>query len=130
RAVAGRAVWGVPGPWSAADPAGPAQIAWDTKVVSLSARAFEIDVRGKTFRAVTPTVDVTSDPGTPTYRTLAGHWKENGVAMRMNIYFAGDSSATWAEEIRIYDGEDAGGWLTARGVFFNAALGSPWSGGE
>jgi hypothetical protein len=127
--VGGRAGSGVPGPSSAAaDPAGPVQIAWDTKVVSLSARAFEIDVRGKTFRAATPTVDVTSDPGTPTYRTLEATWKENGVAMRMNIYFAGDSSATWAEEIRISDGEDAGGWLTGRGIFFKAPLGAAWTG--
>jgi hypothetical protein len=110
--------------------AGPAQIAWDTKVVSLSARAFEIDVRGKTFRAATPTVQLASDPGTPTYRTLEATWKENGVEMRLNIYFAGDASATWAEEIRIYDGEVDGGWLTTRGVFFKAPLGVAWTGDE
>jgi len=66
-------------------------------------RDFSIDVGGKTFRAATPNVEIHSDPGTLTYRTLEVTWKENGVEMRVNIYFAGDAQASWAEEIRISD---------------------------
>ena len=43
--------------------AATAQIEWKTEVVALTAREFAIDVRGKTFRATTPNVDVHSDPG-------------------------------------------------------------------
>ena len=121
------------GPW-VPGPSGPAaavvtnQIEWKTDVVALAAREFSIDVRGKTFRAVTPQVIVTSDLGTPTYRTLEATWIENGVEMRLHLYFAGDASATWVEEIRIYDGEVAGKWLTARGMFFKTPLGGAWTG--
>ena len=73
---------------------------------------------------------MTSDPGTLTSRTLEATWKENGVEMRMNIYFTGDSGATWADEVRIYDGEVAGDWLTARGIFFKTPLGAAWTGDE
>ncbi|MFL5687884.1 MAG: anti-sigma factor family protein, partial [Chloroflexota bacterium] len=83
------------------DPSEPAganvtnQIEWKTDVVALTARKFEIDVRGKTFLAATPKVKVDSDPGTLTYRTLEAAWQENGVEMRMNMYFAGDAASTW-----------------------------------
>ena len=60
-----------------------------------------------------PNVDVHSDPGTLTYRTLEATWRENGVEMRLNMYFAGDAASTWVEEVRIYDGEVDGKWLTA-----------------
>ena len=121
---------GVPGPSEPAAAIVTNQIEWKTDVVGLAAREFSIDVRGKTFRAAAPQVIVTSDPGTPTYRTLEATWIENGVEMRLNIYFAGDAAASWVEEIRIYDGEVAGKWLTARGTFFKTPLGGTWIGDQ
>ncbi|MFL5719854.1 MAG: anti-sigma factor family protein, partial [Chloroflexota bacterium] len=103
------------------------QIEWKTKLVALTAREFSIDVGGKTFRAATPNVAVNSDPGTATYRTLEATWMENGVEMRLNMYFTGDASASWANEIRIYDGEPRGEWLTARGVLFKTPAGKAWT---
>jgi hypothetical protein len=112
------------------DAAATAQITWKTEVVLLTAQEFSIDVGGKTFRAATPKVAVNSDPGTLTYRTLEATWQENGVEMRVNIYFAGDAQASWAEEIRIYDGEVQGEWLTARGTYFKTPLGGAWTGDQ
>jgi hypothetical protein len=107
-----------------------AQINWKTQVVLLMAREFSIDVRGKTFRAATPAIDVSSDPGNATYRTLEATWKENGVEMRLSLYFKGDAIASWVDEIRIYDGEVDGKWLTARGTFFKTPLGAQWTGDQ
>ena len=80
------------------------QISWKTDVVSLTAREFSIVAGGKTFRAATPKVDVQSDPGDATYRTLEATWQENGVEMRLNLYFGGDATAWWVDEVRIYNG--------------------------
>ncbi|MFL5672908.1 MAG: anti-sigma factor family protein, partial [Chloroflexota bacterium] len=129
--VGGRA--GVP---PAAGPSnGPAekagnQIEWKTKLVALTAREFSIDVGGKTFRAATPKVGLNSDPGTPTYRTLEATWLENGVEMRMNLYFRGDGSSYWVDEVRIYDGAPRGEWLTTRGFYFKAQAGNAWTGDQ
>ena len=51
---------------------------------------------------------VNSDPGDATYRTLEATWRENGVEMRLNLYFGGDASAWWVSEIRIYNGYGQG----------------------
>ncbi len=116
----------------AGDGAGPAaapQIAWQTKVVTLSAADFSIVAGGKTFRGA-GSVALNSDPGDATYRTLEATWRENGVEMRLNLYFGGDASAWWVSEIRIYNGSARGEWLSARGSFFKSALGSAWSGDQ
>ena len=110
--------------------AGAVQISWKTDVVALTAREFSIDVRGKTFHATGMSVDLHSDPGNATYRTLEATWRENGVEMRMNLYFGGDATASWVEEIRIYDGEVAADWLTTRGTFFKTPLGGGWAGDQ
>jgi hypothetical protein len=121
----------VPGPSEPASVDGdPLQVEWKTDVVLLTAREFAIDVRGKTFHATSPNVDVHSDPGTLTYRTLEATWHENSVEMRLNLYFAGDATASWVEEIRIYDGEPAGEWLETRGTFFKTPLGGAWTGDQ
>jgi hypothetical protein len=115
----------------AGDGAGPAagapQVAWQTKVVSLTAMDFSILAGGKTFRGVAP-IEVSSDPGDATYRTLEATWHEHGVEMRLNLYFDGDAGTWWVNEIRVYDGTANPGWLYARGTFFKTALGGTWSG--
>ena len=121
----------VPGPSDAGDAVNTTnQIEWKTDVVALTAREFSIEVGGKTFHAATPTVDVHSDPGDATYRTLEATWKESGVEMRMNLYWAGDATASWVNEIRIYDGEVSGHWLTAGGTYFKTPVGGGWTGDQ
>lgn len=123
---------GTPGDAAGASgtPVDDLQVVWKTEVVALMAREFAIDVGGKTYRAGVPRVDLNSDPGTLTYRTLEVTWQENGVEMRLNMYFAGDATAWWVEEIRIYNGEPQGEWLEARGTYFKSALGAVWSGDQ
>jgi len=128
-AGAGRGGNGEPG--ATQDPgAVAAQIEWKTGVVALAARAFTIEAGGKTFRASVPSVDVHSDPGNATYRTLEATWRENGVEMRLNLYFKSDATAWWVDEIRIYDGTAKPEWLTARGTFFKTPLGATWTGDQ
>jgi hypothetical protein len=125
------------GPASRGDPGSAApttgtrlQIAWKTEVVALSATDFSIVAGGKTFRAATSTVEVHSDPGNATYRTLEATWQEQGVEMRLNVYFGGDASSWWVDEIRTYNGAPDGQWLYARGTFFKTAIGSTWTGDQ
>jgi hypothetical protein len=54
---------------------------------------------------------VHSDPGDRRYRTLEVTWRERGVEMRMNIYFAADDTHWWATEVRVYDGSADGDWI-------------------
>ncbi len=115
---------------SASPDIGNPQIVWRTDVVVLTAREFWIEVAGKTFRAGTPNVSIHSDPGDATYRTLEAEWTENGVEMRLNLYFKGDESAAWVDEIRIYDGAADGKWLTVRGVFFKTPVRATWTGDQ
>ena len=113
-----------------AAPSGDPQVVWKTEVVALVAQDFSIDVGGKTFRAIVPGVQVSSDPGTATYRTLEATWRENGAEMRVNMYFGGDAGAWWVDEIRIYDGKTPGEWLTTRGTFFKSPVGTTWNGDQ
>lgn len=106
------------------------QISWRTDVVALTAREFSIVVGGVTFRAATPKIDIHSDPGNATYRTLEATWQENGVEMRLYLYFGGDESAWWVDEVRIYNGAANGDWLAARGIFFKTPLGAAWAGDQ
>ena len=90
-----------PGPLDAAAPlnAVPAQITWKSDVALLTARGFSLRAGDKTFLANAP-AKVTSDPGDATSRTLEVAWPENGVDMRVNLYFAGDATTWWVSEIR------------------------------
>jgi hypothetical protein len=128
---AGGRAGATPGPsdGAAAANAVPNQITWKTEVALLAAQGFSVQAGDKTFTGPAP-VKVVSDPGDATYRTLEATWQENGVEMRLNIYFAGDAQASWAEEVWIYDGEVAGKWLTARGTFFKTPLGAAWAGDQ
>jgi hypothetical protein len=91
------------------------QIAWKTDVAMLTARELSIVAGGKTFRAATPKIDVNSDPGNATYRTLEATWFENDVEMRLNLYFGNDATDSWVDEVRVYNGARAGDWLVATG---------------
>jgi hypothetical protein len=126
--IGGRPAGNPPG--TTAPDAANNQISWRTDVVLLTATGFSIEVGGKTFRAATPKVDVHSDPGDATYRTLETTWMENGVEMRLFLYLANDATSWWVSEVRVYNGATKGEWLYAKGPFFQAPLGAAWQGNK
>jgi hypothetical protein len=133
----GGGVMGVGGrPTGTADPnpaavdARPLQIVWKTEVATLTAREFSITAGGRTFLAATPKIDIHSDQGTETYRTLEATWYENDLEMRLNLYFGSDASSSWVDEVRIYNGAQQGDWLVAEGPFFKTPIGAAWTGDQ
>ncbi len=127
---AGRA-GATPGPTGAAAPANaiPAQINWKSDVALLTAQGFSVQAGDKTFSGRAP-AQVQSDPGNATYRTLEATWNEQGVQMRVNLYFSGDATSWWVSEIRAYDGKamPKAEWMTAIGKWFQSPIGQPWTG--
>jgi hypothetical protein len=107
----------------------PAQITWKSDVALLTAQGFSVQAGDKTFSGLAP-VKVDSDPGDATYRTLEATWMEQGVEMRLNLYFAGDASSWWVSEIRAYDGNAVpkAKWMTATGTWFRSPIGQAWTG--
>jgi hypothetical protein len=104
------------------------RVGWKTEVVDLRATDFWIDVAGKRFHG-TPRMQVSSDPGDATYRTLELTWQEHGAEMRVNIYFGGDATTWWIDEIRTYDGTaQSPDWLYYRAPKIRAPLGQAWEG--
>ena len=101
---------------------------WTTAEYTASARSFAIDVNGKTFVAEDPDIEVSGDPGTPTYQTLELTWQEHGVEMRWYVYFTSDGNEWWSNEFRTYDGNDPGEWVTFTGDFFRTPSGQPFTG--
>jgi hypothetical protein len=108
---------------------------WRTDVVEFTADDFWIDVSGKRFTASVPLISVRSDPGNATYRTLEATWQEHGVEMRLNLYFGGDETNWWVDQIRIYDGTVRGEWVAVgpgqpgwAGTWFKAPIGAASSG--
>ena len=104
------------------------QVSWKTDVVSLECADFYIVADGQTFYADVDQVDVHSDPGDEGYCTLELIWQENGVEMRLNMYFKADAQKWWSDEIRTYDGQVNGDWIYYTGTFFESALGEAFSG--
>src|SRR3712207_2155270 len=68
----------------------PHPVRWHTDVVEFVADDFYIETDGRKFVANVPHVDVRSDPGTATYRTLEVTWQEHGVEMRLFLYLTAD----------------------------------------
>ncbi len=104
------------------------QVSWSTDVASLQCADFYIVANGQTFYGDVDQVEVHSDPGWPGYCTLEMIWQENGVEMRLFIYFKADGSKWWADEIRTYDGQANADWIYYTGTFFESPLGEPYSG--
>jgi hypothetical protein len=105
--------------------AGPKLIEWANGVVRLRADGLRIDVGGTELTAP-GRVTVGGDPGTLRSWTLETSWQEAGQEQRINVYFAADTNAWWASEIRVYDHGD---WATfAPGPYFRSPLGVPWTG--
>ncbi|MDD4136221.1 MAG: hypothetical protein PHN66_04095 [Candidatus Shapirobacteria bacterium] len=83
---------------------------WKTNTVSLSADDFYITVDGTNY-APNTTTTINSDPGNPEYTTFETTWFQNGVEMRMNLYFAANSQNYWISEARIYNGKNPANWI-------------------
>jgi len=124
----GAGVLGVGGSATPPPTVGGNAVHWVTNVVELHATDFWIEANGQRFRAVGMPVDVVSDPGDATYRTLELTWKEHGVEMRINLYFDGDRTSSWIDEVRIYDGTAQPKWRTVTGRFAPTLPGTFWSG--
>jgi len=104
------------------------QVHWKTEVVELQAADFWIDTAGRRFLGAGQ-MRVSSDPGSATYRTLELTWLEHGAEMRVNIYFGGDTTHWWVDEIRTYDGTaQSPDWLFYRAPEIRALIGQPWVG--
>ncbi len=109
--------------------AGPgAGSAPDYDGVRFQANGLVIDAGGQVFTLDPTTTVPSTDPGDPAYRTLEWTWKQHGVEMRLNFYFASDGDRWWVSEIRTYDGRQPGEWLTATGRFFERSVGSAYDG--
>jgi hypothetical protein len=100
----------------------------DYEGIRFQANGLVIDAGGQRFTLDPATAAVHSDPGDATYRTLEWTWTQNGVGMRLNLYFASDGDRWWVSEIRTYDGRQPGEWLTATGRFFERSVGSAYDG--
>ncbi|HEY7628552.1 MAG TPA: hypothetical protein VH761_15885 [Ilumatobacteraceae bacterium] len=99
-----------------------------TPTVSLDAASVSVEANGRTF---VPPADTTvgGDPGTwNEYTQLELEWSDDGIPMRINMYFASDGTDWWATELRTYDGNVDGEWIEMPGEFFRSALGTTWHG--
>lgn len=90
------------------------KISWSTPYAWLQADGFYILVNGQKFLG-NQNVKVNSDPVDPSKpyaTTLEATWNENGVEMRLNLYFAYTPGNFWQlTEIRTYNGKNPGDWI-------------------
>lgn len=97
-------------PVFAADTSRVNPIIWKTEYAKLAASNFHIRIGDKFFYGVEP-ISIQSDPG-PAMTTLELSWKENGVDMRMNMYFKMKPDGEWEMyDLRAYNGQSRGDWL-------------------
>ncbi len=106
----------------------PRQLGWLTSTVWLTADEVSIVAQGVTFTPAAQAVEVSSDPGDKTYTTLELTWFEHDVEMRLTMYFHADDQNWWAFEIRTYDGQADGDWITyADALYFVTPLGQAFT---
>jgi len=102
-------------------------VTWETDTVTLTADNFYIQANGEIFTADVDDIDIDGDPGSDEYTTLEVTWMEHDVEMRLYIYFEADDEEWRAFEIRIYDGNDPGEWITWESEQFSAPLGDSYT---
>ena len=96
--------------------------------IRFQASGLAIDAGGQRFTLDPATATVASDAGDPTYRTLEWTWQQNGVEMRLNLYFASDGTRWWVSELRVRDGRAKAEWLTVPGPLFERPIGTAYEG--
>lgn len=90
----------------------PNPIRWDTGTVRLVADDMAIYANGKMFYVDPNSLELHSDPGSPTYTTLEASWQEHGVEMRWYIYFSYTPGDFWkVSEMRVYNGKEDNEWI-------------------
>ena len=88
----------------------PNKINWQTPYVSFNASDFYIKIKDKKFYGKEP-IKIISDPGIEK-TTLEATWQENGVEMRLFMYFQKKLSNMWEMyELRTYNGQNPGDWI-------------------
>lgn len=108
-------------------------IVWDSGAVRLEADSIRIEARG-TFTGTpdivdgAPAIRVSSDRGDAHYRTLEVEWREQGLPLRLFIYFAADDTEWWVTEMRTYDGSSRGEWIYYPGPLFRTPIGDSYVG--
>ncbi|MEM9891324.1 MAG: hypothetical protein AAF962_10725 [Actinomycetota bacterium] len=101
--------------------------------VRLRADEVTVEANGLTFVPVGD-IDLSGDPGYPAsgdepgYKTLELIWRQHDVEMRINLYFASDDQDWWISEIRTYDGNDPGDWITMTDEQARTPLGQAFAG--
>lgn len=99
-------------------------IEWTTPYATLSADNFYIQAEGKIFTG--QNVEIHSDPGDETYTTLEITWFENGVEMRVYIYFEATGSGWRAFELDVYNGRETPDWIIYYDTGITATLGEAY----
>ena len=90
----------------------PNGFTWETSHALLEAQGFYMLIKQRIFDLKNiENLSIHSDPGNSNYTTLEGTWNENGVEMRLNIYFKSNETHWSVDHIRTYDGSLSGGWL-------------------
>lgn len=85
-------------------------ISWSTSYAAFKSGNFYIRIGDKKFYGKEP-VRITSDPGADA-TTLESTWNENGVEMRMYMYFKKIANGEWEMyELRTYNGQQNGDWI-------------------
>jgi len=88
----------------------PNTINWSTSYASLKSDNFYIRIGDKKFYGKEP-IKIQSNPGTDK-TTLEATWNENGLEMRMFMYFQKTDNGEWEMyELRSYNGEQQGDWI-------------------
>jgi hypothetical protein len=116
------------------DPSQGSSFDFNTQVgVRLRAEEVTVEANGLTFVPVGD-IDLSGDRGNPAtddepgYKTLELTWREHDLEMRINLYFASDNDDWWISEIRTYDGNDPGEWITMTGEQARTPLGQAYVG--
>lgn len=90
----------------------PKITSWKTQHALMDGENLYILVNGKKFYGNTGNLRSHSDPGDPYHTTLESTWNENGVEMRMFMYFSYQKGKFWKlTEIRTYDGTNKEKWI-------------------
>lgn len=94
------------------------KISWGTPYAKLSSENFYIKIGDKKFFGKDP-IKISSDPGTEK-TTLEAMWQENGVEMRLFMYFRKVGGNMWEMyELRSYNGQERGDW-----IYYKESLGN------
>lgn len=89
-------------------------IYFSTNYVSLRANDFTLNINGKIYKAPQKLTSINSDPDDKNlgkYTTLEAIWFDNGIEMRMNMYFKHDGTFWYLNELRTYNGNNPPDWI-------------------